>query len=178
MNVNSVSINNNNSTNSLKFTGLGMARAKLQQPNDNIISENGISLKASKLVKKLSHLIEEDWTKIRKSGYLSEKPRYMLAENDGTLVTIQPTYQQFKNNILMEIEENNHIDRITVNRQKPSDYIYERATITPAGFASGRTYNSMIDKNKDIESRVNSYLEKYITNLFNRDDIKLELKYE
>lgn len=178
MNVNSVSINNYSNANSIKFAGRGLSRPLLAPQMENIITENGISLKSEKLVKKLSHLIEEDWARIRKAGTPMVKPKYMLAEADGTLVTIQPSYQPFKNNILMEIEGKKYIDRIIVNRQKPSDYIYERATITPAGFASGRVYHSMTDHNKEIESRVNNFLDRHITNLFRRDDIKLDYKYE
>lgn len=179
MNVNSVSINNYSNTNSLNFTGrLRRNPIGITPQLENVIVENGISLKSVKLVKKLSHLIEEDWAKIRKSGNSMETPKYLLAERDGTLVTMKPMYERFKKSIIMEIEGDKYIDRITINRQKPSDYIYERATITPYGSASGRVYKSTIDKDHKIESRVNSYIDRYITNLFRRDDIKLQGIYD
>ena len=179
MNVNSISINNYCNNNSLYFEGrLRRNPIGITPQLENVIVENGISLKSAKLVKKLSHLIEEDWAKIRKSGKVMEAPKYMLAERDGTLVTMKPMYERFKNSILMEIEGDKYIDRIIINRQKPSDYTYERATITPYGSASSKTYDSMRDKNTKIESRVDDYIDKYITSLFNRDDIKLKNRYE
>ena len=99
-------------------------------------SEHGITLKAEDLVKKVGYLIGEDWTKLRKSGNPMDTLVYRVADNDN-FVTIKPVYHRFKNSILMEIEDNNdHIDRILINRQKPSDYTYERAVITPYGSAS------------------------------------------
>lgn len=94
-----------------------------------------LALKVEGLVKKVGYLIGEDWTKLRKSGNPMDTPVYRVADKDN-FVTIKPVYHQFKNSILMEIEDNNnHIDRILINRQKPSDYTYERAVITPYGSA-------------------------------------------
>lgn len=173
MNINSVSTNNYCNYNSVKFTG----RTRTEALMENVLAENGISIKSSKLVKKLSHLIEEDWATKRKNGAVMEAPKYLVAERDGTLVTMKPVYHQYKNSILMEVEGDKHIDRILINRQNPSDYTYERATITPYGSASSKTYDSMRDKDQKIESRVNNYIDKYITNLFKRDDIKLNNRY-
>ena len=146
MNINSVSTNNYNSNNFVKFTGRTRAEALMA----SVLAENGISAKSSK---------------------------YLVAGHDGNLVTMRPVYHQYKNTILMEVEGDKYIDRILINRQKPSDYTYERATITPYGSASSKTYDSMRDKNTKIESRVDDYIDKYITSLFNRDDIKLKNRY-
>lgn len=174
MKINSVSTNNYNSNNLVKFTGRTRAEALMA----SVLAENGISAKSSKLVKKLSYLIEEEWAAKRKSGDIMEAPKYLVAGHDGNLVTMRPVYHQYKNTILMEVEGDKYIDRILINRQKPSDYTYERATITPYGSASSKTYDSMRDKNTKIESRVDDYIDKYITSLFNRDDIKLKNRYE
>lgn len=128
-------------------------------------SEHGITLKAEGLVKKV--------------GNPMDTLVYRVADNDN-FVTIKPVYHQFKNSILMEIEDNNdHIDRILINRQKPSDYTYERAVITPYGSASGKTYNSQKDNDSKIETRVNDYITKYFDKLLTNDDgtSKLSKKY-
>lgn len=142
------------------------------------MAEHGISLKADGLVKKVGYLIGEDWTKLRKSGNPMDTPVYRLVDKDN-FVTIKPVYHQFKNSILMEIEDNNHIERILINRQKPSDYTYERAVITPYGSASGKTYNSQTGNDKKIESRVNDYINKYFGKVLTNDDgsSKLVKKY-
>lgn len=119
------------------------------------LSVHGITLKAEELVKKVGYLIGEDWEKIRKAGDPMTAPVYRVADND------------------------NHIDRILINRQKPSDYTYERAVITPYGSASGKTYNSQKDNDSKIETRVNDYITKYFDKLLTNDDgtSKLSKKY-
>ncbi len=143
------------------------------------MAEHGITLKAEGLVKKVGYLIGEDWTKLRKSGNPMDTPVYRVMDKDN-FVTIKPVYHQFKNSILMEIEDNDkHIDRILINRQKPSDYTYERAVITPYGTASGKSYNSQTGNDKAIETRVNNYITKYFDKVLTNDDgsSKLAKKY-
>ena len=152
----------------------GFANKSMEQ-----FSDHGITLKAEGLVKKVGYLIGEDWTKLRKSGNPMDTPVYRVMDKDN-FVTIKPVYHQFKNSILMEIEDNNnHIDRILINRQKPSDYTYERAVITPYGSASGKTYNSQKDNDSKIETRVNDYITKYFDKVLTNDDgtSKLTKKY-
>ena len=105
---------------------------------------------------------------------------FLLAKNIFTRFIFCRRFYQFKNSILMEIEDNNnHIDRILINRQKPSDYTYERAVITPYGSASGKTYNSQKDNDSKIETRVNDYITKYFDKVLTNDDgtSKLTKKY-
>lgn len=70
MNINSVSTNNYNNNNFVKFTGRTRAEALMA----SVLAENGISAKSSKLVKKLSYLIEEEWAAKRKNGDIMEAP--------------------------------------------------------------------------------------------------------
>ncbi len=129
---------------------------------ENPIIENGITKKAIEIMKNLSEIIENDWTKIKKSGNLLDSPQYLVADKKGNFVTIKPVYQsQTEKYILMEVENDKTIDRVLFNRRKPYEYTFDHAVITPYGSASGKTYNSTKEHDKIVEDRVNSYIENF-----------------
>lgn len=144
-------------------------RNKLTNELMEAIMEHGITKKSENIVKKVGYMIAEDWARLRKAGGIIDTPVYRVADKEN-FVTVKPVYQQFKNCILMEVEGDNQIDRILINRQKPSDYIYERAKVTPYGSASGKTFNSLTDKDKAIETRVNNYISNYLPKVLTNED--------
>ena len=61
----------------------------------------------------------------------------------------------------MEVENDKTVDRVLFNRKKPYEYTFEHTVITPYGSASGKTYNSTKEHDKNIEGRVNSYIDTF-----------------
>lgn len=129
---------------------------------ENPIVENGITKKSIEIMKQLNEIIENDWAKIKKSGNLLESPQYRVTDKKGNFVTIKPVYQnKIEEYVLMEVENDKTVDRVLFNRRKPYEYTFEHAVITPYGSASGKTYNSTKEHDKNIEDRVNSYIDTF-----------------
>lgn len=146
MQVNSITANNVTTTPAtLAFLGL--------MPELKVV-DNKLSDKSTRLIKKMGDFIEDCWTDIRKGKVSMTSPEYRVITSNNEFVTVKPVYQGYRKLILMEIEDQKYCDRILINREKPQEFTYERSAITPYGTAGLKSYNSAVENNEELNTRV------------------------
>lgn len=146
MRVNSITANNITTTQAtLAFSGL--------MPELKAV-DNKLSDRSTRLIKKMGDLIEDCWTGIRKGKVSMTSPQYRAITSNNEFVTVKPVYQGYKKLILMEIEDEKYCDRILINSAKPQEFTYERSVITPYGTAGLKSYNSAVENNEELNTRV------------------------
>lgn len=129
-----------------------------------VLSENGITQASSKLVKDVDNFFANTAMQLRREGRATGNMEYSTTEpQKGILVKVKPVYQRFKNYIRMEVEGLDYVDSVMINRCNPYDYTYDHAVLTSFGRATSKRYSSMAGSHdKDIETKVNKYIETYL----------------
>jgi hypothetical protein len=157
MKVSMVSNNAYNSKSNVHFKGI------VQGLNNAIVvQDEKISSKAIKLVKALDDLIERTWKDIKNKNNISDSPLYMSKTDKDTIVVIRPVYTQKYPAVLFEVNNKKYFENILVNRKKPSNFRYEKGILTDHGSATLKTYNSLLEDDDKINTKVNNILENSI----------------
>lgn len=124
-----------------------------------------ISKKAKELFSLLEISVASKFTKLRKAkNYSGEVPEFFTKGKNGTHAVLRPVYNG-GDNFLIQVNDQKGFEKILVNRRNPEIFKYEKGIFTPAGTSSARTYNSAIEKNATINSRVNEIFEEYLSSM-------------
>lgn len=158
MKVSMVSNNVSNNNSNVHFKGLIQGLG-----NAIIVQDDKISPKSIKLVKALDDYIERAWKAIR-NGDLT----LCSIPNKKNTVFIKPVYTQKEPSVLFEVDNGKFIERILINRKKPTNFRYEKTIDTEHGSATLKTYNSSVENDYDLNNHVNSIIEKTIPNVLPR----------
>ncbi len=123
-----------------------------------------LTTKSSRLLKKVEVLFDETWQEY-KSKKLKSIPEFKHIRRDSN-VTLKPIYYGKQNEILLNIDRGEEIERVTIPRERHNSYKYEKIKRTPYGTATLKTYNSNIQKDEAMDSRINMLLEEYLADFF------------
>lgn len=126
----------------------------LEKCVDEPISKNG-----KELVKQVSNLIEDTWTAIKKGNVKSAEPNFVVVPQKGQVATVKPIYNGLYKKMLVEVQNDKDVERMIINREKPAEYVYEKAVITEFGSATSKIFDSTVGRDAAIEKRVNRLID-------------------
>lgn len=152
-----------------KFTNLGISATQTAisaNPNSKTAI---LSNKSKHLLKKMDSYIEDTWTNIKNGKTTMNSPTFYVAGENKRVASIKPVYQGSANHyILFEIDNHGSLERIMFKRENPEHYHYEKIIPTAHGSATTRTFSTEGDRNSEIESTVNEYVETFFPQVFPR----------
>lgn len=146
-------LNNSSYKNNISFNGV---------PAKNLTPESILSAKTVKLVKQASELIEATWAEIKKGKSIKKSPEFLYKTSKGEAVTLKPVYNTLHDSMLLEINGEKYIEKITIERHNPNAFSYELARKTPSGSGTIKTYNSKLEDNPEVIEKVNDFMEKFL----------------
>ena len=133
---------------------------------EDITSSTMLTTKNSRLLKKVEILIDEEWAKIKSKKLKQVTPEFVHKKSNNTIITLKPAYFGTQNEILVNVDKGEEIERVLIPRGLHNSYKYEKIKKTPYGSATVKTYNSNIQKDESMELHINSLLEESLANFF------------
>lgn len=142
-----------------------------------LINDRGkITKKSAKLLKALEECIENEWIAIKKNGKLSNKPQFHFKDGKSS-VCIEPIYSLDRPTLLIDSTNGVTNQKVLIDRINPNNFRYEKNIKTDHGSATLKTYNSILDDNKDVDKYVNHLIETGVQKIV-RDNILHNLLLE
>ncbi len=138
--------------------------------------DSKLTARSKSLLKRGSELIEQTWTDIKKGKSYMSEPHFIANSKHGEAVTFKPVYNG-QSRMMLEIEGEKFLERITFSRKKVDDFKYEKYAITDYGIARVKSYDSNINSNPVVEDTINARIEDCLSKIVPEKTIYQMLLY-
>ncbi len=118
---------------------------------------SNLSNKSLRLMAALDTYIDKTWKGI-KEGKISQKEPLFVSLDKGDVLSIRPVYAQSYPAVLFEHYDGKTTQRILFNREKPTNYRYEKTISTDHGSATLKSYTSNADKISPVDNYVDTII--------------------
>ena len=130
--------------------------------------KGNVSRKTVKLINDLNACIDKEWTDIRKHKKLASKPAFHIKDGKK-IITFEPVYSQRYPALLIDINEGKTSRKILMDRDNPNNFRYEKVVKTDHGSATLKSYNSLHEQNKEINTYVNNIIENNLERILHNE---------
>lgn len=118
---------------------------------------SNLSNKSLRLMAALDAYIDKTWKGI-KEGKIDQVEPFFVRSDKGNVLTIKPVYTQSYPAVLFEHYDGKTTQRILFNREKPTNYRYEKTISTDHGSATLKSYVSNADKISPVDNYVDEII--------------------
>lgn len=117
-----------------------------------------------KIFNNLSEVVDNKWVKYRKSkqfvpgSYPEFLPVKTSKDKTVSLRLMKNTMERY----VLDVEKGGNIERVSINRKNPEQFVYERIVKTENGSYGTKTFDSTTQKDDELTVKVYNMYEEYL----------------
>ncbi len=118
-------------------------------------------------LREVENMFDEAWTKIKQSKKLrGSQPEFVHKKNSGKIITLKPFYAGLRDQIMLNVENGDSIERLLIPRGNHNSYKYEKIKKTPYGSATVKSFNSNLQKDYSMDLYINDFMDENLLPFF------------